>query len=85
MYKPLFRTDESGAVKFSRRPTLEEAEVIRRELRDLAKREGKAQEFSAADAKKFRAILKIKARRCKHRLDGCKNTSCRRSTKSRCI
>ena len=51
-YKPLFRTDESGAVKFSRRPTLEEAEVIRRELRDLAKREGKAQEFSAADATK---------------------------------
>ena len=60
-YKPLFRTDESGAVKFSRRPTLEEAEAIRRELRDLAKREGKAGEFSASNATKdLEQFLKAK-------------------------
>ena len=51
-YKPLCRTNKSGVVNFSRRPTLEEAEVIRRELRDLARREGRADEFSASDATK---------------------------------
>lgn len=51
-YKPLFRTDESGVVKFSRRPTLEEAEIIRRELRDLAGREGRGGEYTVASATK---------------------------------
>jgi len=51
-YQPLFRTNEDGVVKFSRRPTLEEAETIRRELRDLASRESREGAYTVSSATK---------------------------------
>ena len=60
-YSPLFQTGDDGVVKFSRRPTLEEAEIIRRELRDLAGREGREGAYTlASETKNLEQTLKAK-------------------------